>query len=147
MIEYEMVGQHHQLNGHEFVQALGVVDGQGSLVCCSPWGRKESDTTELNSMTCFTYNLPCSLKSHIWIYNFWINLVCRDSFLNRCNFVSSNKVLICKFHITLFLRAASSKTTEKCYQQLSFTSCVFLPSLTDLCSGIFTDVVSQFTQW
>ena len=41
-----MVGWHHQLNGHEFEQALGVGDGQGSLVCCSPWGRKESDTTE-----------------------------------------------------------------------------------------------------
>ena len=42
----EMVGWHHRLNGHEFEQALGVGDGQGGLVCCSPWGRKESDTTE-----------------------------------------------------------------------------------------------------
>ena len=50
MTEDEMVGWHHQLNGHEFEQALGVCDGQGSLVCCSPWGCKESDTTEqLNS--------------------------------------------------------------------------------------------------
>ena len=46
MTEDEMVGWHHQLNGHEFEQALGVGNGQGSLVCCSPWGRKESDTTE-----------------------------------------------------------------------------------------------------
>ena len=44
--EDEMVEQHHQLNGHEFEQALGVGDGQGGLVCCSPWGRKESDMTE-----------------------------------------------------------------------------------------------------
>ena len=44
--EDEMVGWHHQLNGHEFEQALGVGDGQGSLACCSPWGHKESDTTE-----------------------------------------------------------------------------------------------------
>ena len=44
--EDEMVGWHHWLNGHEFEQALGVGDGQGSLVCCSPWGHKESDTTE-----------------------------------------------------------------------------------------------------
>ena len=36
----------HRLNGHEFEEALGAVDGQGSLACCSPWGRKESDTTE-----------------------------------------------------------------------------------------------------
>ena len=50
MTEDEMVGWHHRLNGHEFEQALGVGDGQGSLACCSPWGRKESDTTEqLNS--------------------------------------------------------------------------------------------------
>ena len=42
----EMVGWHHRLNGHEFEQAPEVGDGQGTLVCCSPWGRKESDTTE-----------------------------------------------------------------------------------------------------
>ena len=50
MTEDEMVEWHHRLNGHEFEQTLGVGDGQGSLACCSPWGRKESDTTEqLNS--------------------------------------------------------------------------------------------------
>ena len=50
MTEDEMVGWHHRLDGHEFEQAPGVGDGQGSLACCSPWGRKESDTTErLNS--------------------------------------------------------------------------------------------------
>ena len=43
-----MVRWHHGLNRHEFEQALGVGDGQGSLVCCSPWGCKESDKTELN---------------------------------------------------------------------------------------------------
>ena len=43
---YEMAGWHHQLNGYEFEQALGVGDGQGSLACCRSWGRKESDTTE-----------------------------------------------------------------------------------------------------
>ena len=46
MTEDEMAGWHHWLDGHEFEQAPGVGDGQGSLVCCSPWGRKESDTTE-----------------------------------------------------------------------------------------------------
>ena len=46
MREDEMVGCHHQLGGQEFEQALGVGDGQGSLACCSPWGGKESDTTE-----------------------------------------------------------------------------------------------------
>ena len=42
----KMVRSHHQLNGHEFEQAPGDGDIQGSLVCCRPWGRKESDTTE-----------------------------------------------------------------------------------------------------
>ena len=41
-----MVGWHHQLDGHEFEQALGVGDGQGSLMCYSLWGLRESDTTE-----------------------------------------------------------------------------------------------------
>ena len=44
--EYEMVGWHHRLDEHEFEQSPGVDDGQGSLACCSPWGRKESDMSE-----------------------------------------------------------------------------------------------------
>ena len=46
MTEDEMAGWHHWLDGHEFEQALGVGDGQQGLACCSPWGHKESDTTE-----------------------------------------------------------------------------------------------------
>ena len=54
-----MVGWHHRLNGHESEQALGVGDGQGGLVCCSPWGHKESDTTErLNN-------------KELWLQIFW----------------------------------------------------------------------------
>ena len=49
MTEGEMVGWRHQFDGHEFEQALGVVDGQGSLACCSPWNHRKSDTT--NCMT------------------------------------------------------------------------------------------------
>ena len=45
MTEDEMVGWDHRLNGHEFEQALGNSDGQGSLACFSPWGCRESDTT------------------------------------------------------------------------------------------------------
>ena len=44
--ENEIVGWHHRLYGHEFEEASGVGDGQGSLACCSPWGHKESDMTE-----------------------------------------------------------------------------------------------------
>ena len=44
--ENEMVGWHHQLDGHQFVQTLGDGEIQGSLVCCSPWGHKNSDRAE-----------------------------------------------------------------------------------------------------
>ena len=46
MTEDEMIGWHHRLDGHEFEPSLGDGEGQGSLVCCSPWGCKESDMTE-----------------------------------------------------------------------------------------------------
>ena len=46
MAEDEMVGWHHQLNGHEIGSTLGVGDGQGGLACCSSWGREEWETTE-----------------------------------------------------------------------------------------------------
>ena len=46
MTQDETVGWHHQLDGHESEQALGDSEGQGSLACCSLWGRKELDTTE-----------------------------------------------------------------------------------------------------
>ena len=55
MTEDEMVRWHHQFNGHESEQTLGDSEGQGGLACCSPWGRKDLDTTEqLNNNS----NLP-----------------------------------------------------------------------------------------
>ena len=51
MTEDEMVGWHHWLNAHEFEQTPGVGEGQGSLACCSPWGRKELDMTEILNWT------------------------------------------------------------------------------------------------
>ena len=60
-----MVGWHHRLNGHEFEQAPGVGDGQGSLACCSPWGHRESDTTQRlnnsnNQRVYVSFRLPIS---------------------------------------------------------------------------------------
>ena len=49
-IEDEMAGWHHRLNGHEFGWTPGDIDGQGGLVCCNSWGRKESDTTEYTEL-------------------------------------------------------------------------------------------------
>ena len=75
MTEDEMIGLHHWLDGHE--QALGFGDGQGSLVCCSPWGFKELDTTEqLN----WTYGLNCVPPPFIcwhpnsWFFRMWLYL-------------------------------------------------------------------------
>ena len=73
MTEDEIFGWHHGLNGHEFEQALGVGDGQGGLVCCSPWGCKELDMTELlNNNSMFLIKLEINTKmltrefSNVW---------------------------------------------------------------------------------
>ena len=58
--EDEMVREHHWLSGHESEQSPGVSEGQGSLVCCSPWGQKELDTTEwLSHNKSNKHVLPC----------------------------------------------------------------------------------------
>ena len=64
MTKDKMVGWQHQLNGHEFEQTLGDGEGQGSLVCCSPWGLKESDKTEQlnNKNTLLKFCLLIKLK-------------------------------------------------------------------------------------
>ena len=61
MTEDEMVGWHHQLNGHEFEQDPGVGDGQGGLVCYNPWSRKETDMTERLNWTEPEMGLPSHL--------------------------------------------------------------------------------------
>ena len=64
--EDEMVGWHHRLSGHKFEQTLGDSEGQGSLACCSPWGRRESGMTEwlkskfLQPCVCFIYRISSS---------------------------------------------------------------------------------------
>ena len=66
MTEDEMVGWHHRPNGHEFEQAPKVGDEQGGLACCSPWGRKESDTTERLNWTdeyFILYSVPIHIPS------------------------------------------------------------------------------------
>ena len=67
-IEDKIVGWHQWLNGHEFEQAPGVGDGQGSLLCCSPWGRKELDVTEwLN----WTDNVGMWKKNEAIFWGIW----------------------------------------------------------------------------
>ena len=70
MTEDEMVGWHHRLYGHEFEQAPGVGDGQGSLVCCSPWSHKESDRTEqLNNKNKELFSHLVSFVGHLSSHN------------------------------------------------------------------------------
>ena len=64
MTEDEIVGWHHRCDEHEFEQAPGVDDGQGSLACCSPWSHKELDTAEQLNRCCILYphDLVCNWK-------------------------------------------------------------------------------------
>ena len=81
MTEDEMVGWRHQLDGHEFEEAPEVGDGQGSLACCSPWGHKESDTTEWLNWT-ETLNFLCNfsiIKYQWWLKN-WTVLCATNHF-------------------------------------------------------------------
>ena len=71
--EDKMVGWHHQLNGHEFKQAPGAGDGQGSLVCCTPWGHKESDMTEQLNWTWNCTLLYIQIKCYFNLKCFWIS--------------------------------------------------------------------------
>ena len=96
-MEDEMVGWHHQLDGHESEQALGVGDGQGSLACCSPWGHKKSNMTEwlnwlaiglesfhLSLLTLFTWGFCSSICFYISPYKsrffFWKHYWSKVSF-------------------------------------------------------------------
>ena len=91
MTEDKTVGWHHRLDGHEFEQALGVGDGQGSLVCCSPWSRKELDMTEWLNWTklCsdgLLLSFTCVSAPTNWMYETHVNFqmyVCLLCFFNN----------------------------------------------------------------
>ena len=69
--EVEMVGWHHWLDGHEFKQALGVGDGQGGPVCCSPWGHK--NRTQLRDWTELDCRCLAKKKKGLWSNMIWLN--------------------------------------------------------------------------
>ena len=85
MTEDEMAGWHHRLNAHEFEWTPGVDDGQGGLVCCDSWGRKESDMTEqLNWLTKLTRFQRLTTKKENVNYftnHFYINHIYTDYIL------------------------------------------------------------------
>ena len=113
-----MVGCYHWLDGHEFAQALGFGDGQGSLACCSPWGRKDSDMTgQLN-----WHSQPwCHLLLFIlsWFLPFTMSL-CISPFLATLIF-TWRKIALQNF---AFFSQTSTRTSNRCT--------VALPSWTSL---------------
>ena len=96
MTEDEMVRWYHLPNGHEFEQALGDSEGQGSLACCSPWGSKVSDMTErLSNNNCFYF---CLVSSGV----LFTTMSHRNKTLNRLHggsihFFSSSKAFLYSF--------------------------------------------------
>ena len=77
MTEDEMVGKHHQLNGHEFEQAPRDGEGQESLACFSPWGHKESDMTEwLNNNNNKMLQLNLQLRNFTWLQKMNVEQEC-----------------------------------------------------------------------
>ena len=83
MTEGEMVEWHHWLNGHEFESTPGVGDGQEGLVCCSPWGHKESDTTEWTELNWTGFD-------EYWTY-WWVSLSCQTGLFSVKPFIPSPK--------------------------------------------------------
>ena len=114
--EDEMVGWHHWLNGHEFEQVPGDGEGQGGLVCCSPWGHKDSNMTEwMNN------NDPMLLLKQI--ISLYLKVKCNQEsrmlfaksgnvkFENSC-MSSIWKILSCKLSNTGFLLTSLFLTSE-----------------------------------
>ena len=97
-----MVGWHHRLNGHEFEQAPGDGDGQGSLACCSPWGHKESDGTERLSNN---NNVAANgFISSIFMAEYTIVYMCH-TFIH-----SSFNGHLCCFHVLAIVNSANMNT-------------------------------------
>ena len=85
--EDEIVGWHHRLNGREFEQDPGVGDGQGGLVCCNPWGRKESDMTkQLNWTEPHQNRTRGGIKTHLITLHEFVSTQ-RISFRARITYV------------------------------------------------------------
>ena len=80
-----MVGWHHQLDGHEFEQAMGVGDEQGSLVCCSPWGCKELDTTNWLNWATVESNRHAFLSGKLYFNNTYNAEWLDGSVMQKCD--------------------------------------------------------------
>ena len=86
-----MVRWHHQLDGHEFEQALGVGDGQGNLMCWNPWGSKELDMTERLNWTDFS---PDNISTKEYTVIHWFHQEKNQSLDNKKQYISWFLLLI-----------------------------------------------------
>ena len=118
MTEDEMVGWYHQLSGHEFEQAPGVGDGQGSLACCSPWGRTESNMTEQLNWTVqestdfFIFILVTATLLNLFVSLSMLSYVCSCRILCHLQieivFLSSIMSVICFCCLVSLARTSST---------------------------------------
>ena len=115
MTEDETVGWHHWLNGHEFEQAPGVGDGQGSLACCSPWGCKELDMTEWLNWTELNFHVGFSPFFLVWRIYFLREVLL--STLSRAHYLSP----IPLYHIYLFISFPVISTNHDYFVHSLFT--------------------------
>ena len=90
IIEDEMVGWHHRLNGHGFGWTQGVVDGQGGLACCSSWGCKELDTTEW--LNWIEYLELDSLQERLHKSNLQVKRFLREGYRENGNWIELTRL-------------------------------------------------------
>ena len=154
MTEDETVGWHHQLNGHEFEQTPGDGEGHGSPACCSPWARKEPDTTEqLKSNKSNRQQKIMTQQVCIWVYrcllppvSFWLILRQVENCIHTMEHYSAIKRNQLLTHATMWIRSEntmlgkSTQTQKATYfiilsilfiQRLCI--CKFTSSLTFIC--------------
>ena len=123
MTKDEMLGWHHRLDGHEFEHAPGVDDEQRSLACCSVWGCKESDTTELLNwyIYMFIYTLWTSILLHLVILRIVIcSLSCVRLYDSKNCSNPGSSVLHC------FLEFAQIMSIESVILSTYFILCCYL---------------------
>ena len=144
MTEDKIVGWHHRLKGHEFEQALGVGDGQGSLECCSPWGRRQLDITEQLNWTelidgmelikfCFSrvtfwYAFKIIHSSPvIWILTFIVFLIYKYGLISEFSFLLNYFVCLSLdcFHNSLIILVFCSNNSKTRHSILFFFFCIF----------------------
>ena len=118
MTEYEMVWWRHQLNGHEYEQTLGDGEGEGCLVCCSPWGHKESFITEQmkNNSKSKGFLLTMEILSWFLILPHWLWWKCTSTF----NVYHMNNILGTEIYLTFSAMCPVWLSTHACLPIVNF---------------------------